>query len=161
MDVGDAIEDEHGLDGKVPGTGTVGRRYDDGDAADDERHQGTADAEVGREIEAEEGQVVVQKVADPDADGEEGEQRDVAHVLQRDDALPDATQRGLHLIIYRELAQQQVQQERHSRQTDGHHQIACPRETVQDVVQVGTRLAEEGAEGAHLHQQHNAARHSV
>ena len=34
--VGYAIEDEHGLDGKVPGAGTVGRGHDDGYGADDE-----------------------------------------------------------------------------------------------------------------------------
>ena len=31
-----AIEDEHGLDGKMPGAGTVGRGHDDGYGADDE-----------------------------------------------------------------------------------------------------------------------------
>ena len=62
--IGYAIENQHRLHGKVPGSGTVGCGYDDGDGAYDERHQGTAQAQVGGEVETEEGQVVVQEVAD-------------------------------------------------------------------------------------------------
>ena len=34
--VGDTIEDEHRLDGEMPGACSVGRRHDDGDGAHDE-----------------------------------------------------------------------------------------------------------------------------
>ena len=66
-----AIEDEHGLDSKVPGTGTVGRGYDNGYRAYDERDQCTTQTQVCREIEAEEGEVVVQEVADPNTKASE------------------------------------------------------------------------------------------
>ena len=66
--VGDTIEDQHGLDGKVPRTGTVGGRYDDGEVGHDKRHEGTTDTQVGCEVEAEEREVVMQKIAHPDSD---------------------------------------------------------------------------------------------
>ena len=69
--IGHTIKNEHGLDGEMPGTGTVGGGHNDGEVGYDKRNQGTADTEVGREVEAEERQVVVQKVAHPDADGKE------------------------------------------------------------------------------------------
>ena len=154
--VGNTIEDEHGLDGKVPRTGTVGGGYDDGYGAYDECHQRTAQSEMGREVEAEEGEIVVQEIAHPDGEGEEGEQGYVLDVLQRDDALPDAAKRRAYLIIYGEFAQQEVQQDEHGCGADGYHQIACPREAVEDVVQIGARLLEEGAKGAHLQQNDNS-----
>ena len=150
--VGDTIEDEHGLDGKVPGTGTVGGGHDDGYGADDEGYEGTAKTEMGGEVEAEEGKVVVEEVAEPDGYGEEGEQRNVLDVLQRDDALPDTAKCRAYLIIYGKFAQEEVEQDEHGDGTDGHDEIACPGESVEDVVEVGARLAEEGAEGAHLQQ---------
>ena len=72
-----AVEDEHRLDSEMPGTGAVGRRHDDGEVGHDERHEGTAEAEVGREVEAEEGQVVMQEVTYPDAYGEQQVERQV------------------------------------------------------------------------------------
>ena len=72
-----AVEDEHGLDGEMPGAGTVGRRHDDGEVGHDERYEGTAETEVGREVEAEERQVVMQEVAHPDAYGEQQVERQV------------------------------------------------------------------------------------
>ena len=146
------IEDEHGLYGKVPGTSTIGCGYDNGDGADDERHQGTAQAEVCGEVEAEEREVVVQEVAEPDAEGEEGEEGNVLDVLQRDDTLPDAAERRAYLIIYRKFVQQEVEQDEHGEATDGNNEVACPRESVEDVVEIGARLAEEGAKSTHLQQ---------
>ena len=72
-----AVEDEHGLDGEMPRAGTVGRGHDDGEVGYDERHEGTAEAEVGREVEAEEGEVVMQEVTYPDAYGEQQVERQV------------------------------------------------------------------------------------
>ena len=66
--VGDTIEDQHGLDGKVPRAGTIGRWYDNGKVGNDKRYEGTADTQVGCEVEAEEREVVVQEVAHPDSD---------------------------------------------------------------------------------------------
>ena len=57
--VGNAVENEHGLHGEVPGAGTVGSRYDDCNAADNEGHHSTGEAEVSSEVETEEGEVVM------------------------------------------------------------------------------------------------------
>ena len=152
LGVGHAIEDEHGLHGEVPGAGTVWRGHDDGYGADNERDQRTTQSEVAGEVETEEGQVVMQEVANPYTKGEEQEQGNVAHIFQRDDALPDAFQRRAYLIIYRELSQQEMQQNENSNKTKAHHHIASPRETMQNAVKAGARLLEERAEGAHLEQ---------
>ena len=69
--VGYTVENEHGLDGKVPGAGTIGCWYDNGKVGYYERYQGTTDAEIRCEVKAEERQVIMQEVAHPDANGEE------------------------------------------------------------------------------------------
>ena len=99
LGVGDAIEDEHRLDGEMPRPGTVRGGHDDGYGAYDERHEGARQAKMGGEVEAEEGEVVVNEIAEPDADGEKEKQGDVLHVFQRSHALPDAVQGGLHLVV--------------------------------------------------------------
>lgn len=99
MVVGYAVEDEHSLHCEMPGTGPVGSRHDYGDAAHDERHEGARQAKMGGEVETEEGEVVVNEIAEPDADGEKEKQGDVLHVFQRSHALPDAVQGGLHLVV--------------------------------------------------------------
>ena len=104
MDVSDSIENEHGLDGKVPRSGTVRRRNDDGNGSDDEGHHRTAYSQVCREVEAEECQVVVEEVADPDSQCEEDKEWYVLYVLQRDDPLPDAFDGRTYLIIYRQFS---------------------------------------------------------
>lgn len=104
--VGDTIEDEHRLDGEMPGACSVGRRHDDGDGAHDEGDQGAGEAEVGGGVEAEEGEVVVDEIAAPDGEGVEKEQGFVPYVAQGHNALPDAAERGAYLIIYTETAQQ-------------------------------------------------------
>ena len=55
--VGNTIENQHGLDGKVPGTGTVGRRNDDSEVCYDKRYKGTTNTQVGGEVEAEKREV--------------------------------------------------------------------------------------------------------
>ena len=96
-----AIEYQHGLHGKVPRTRSVGCRYDDSNTSYDEGNQRTSYSQVCRKVEAEECQVVVQEIAQPDAQREAYEQWNVTDVLQRDDSLPDTTQCSLYLIIYR------------------------------------------------------------
>ena len=82
LGVGDAIEDEHRLDGEMPRAGTVGGGHDDSYRTNDERYEGTRQSEMRRKVEAEERQVVVNKVAQPDTYREEQEQRDVADIFQ-------------------------------------------------------------------------------
>jgi hypothetical protein len=72
--VSDPIEDEHRLDGKVPGAGTVRGRHDDCDAAHNEAYQGTAQSEIGSEVEAEEREIEVEKIAQPNTKGEKEKQ---------------------------------------------------------------------------------------
>ena len=54
-----------------------------------------------REVETEEGEIVVQEIAHPNGQRIKREQWNVAHIFQRNHSLPDTTQRGLYLIIYR------------------------------------------------------------
>ena len=77
-----AIEDKHRLDGKMPGTSTIRCWHDDGKVGYDEGYQCTADTEVRREVEAEEGEVVMQEVHHPDADGEKEIERQVLDASQ-------------------------------------------------------------------------------
>ena len=80
--VGHTVEDEHGLDGEMPGPSTVRCRYDDGKVGHDEGDQCTADAQMRREVEAEERQVIVQEIAHPDTDGEKEIERQVLDTSQ-------------------------------------------------------------------------------
>ena len=75
--VGHTIEYQHGLDGEMPGTCTVGGGYDNGKVGHHKRDQRTTDTKVRREVEAEEGEVVMQEVHHPDADGEKEVERQV------------------------------------------------------------------------------------
>ena len=151
--VGNTIEYQHGLDGKVPRAGTIRRWYDNGKVGHDKRHEGTADAQVSRKVEAEEREVVVQEVAHPDTDREKQVEGQVLYTSQREHALPDTAQRHLYLIIYREVLQQQVEQDEDGDGTDRCDYITHRRKTVEDMVERGARLLEEGAEDTHLHQQ--------
>ena len=69
--VGNAVEDEHRLDGEMPRTSTIGRWHDDGEVGYHKGNQRTADTKFRCEVEAEECQVVMQEIHHPDADGEE------------------------------------------------------------------------------------------
>lgn len=95
------------------------------------------------------------EIAKPDANGEEEEQGDVLHVLQRGHALPDAVQGGLHFIVNGQAAQQEMQEQQGGDAADGRHEPAGGRE-LQQRVETRACLVEEGAEDAHLEQ--NGAR---
>ena len=101
--VGQSIEDEHGLDGEMPGTGSVGGGHDDCDAAHHKGDQGAGDAQMGSGGEAEEGEIIVQEIAAPYPQCEQQVERYVAHMAQREHSLPDAAEGGFHLIIYRQF----------------------------------------------------------
>ena len=57
--IGDAVEDEHGLDGEMPGTGTVGGGDDDGEGSDAEDEEAGEGADAAGEVEGVEGEVEV------------------------------------------------------------------------------------------------------
>ena len=75
--IGHAIEDEHRLDGEMPGPSTIRCWHDDGKVGHDEGYQCTADAKIRREVKTEERQVVMQEIHHPDADGEKEVERQV------------------------------------------------------------------------------------
>ena len=75
-----SVENEHRLDSKVPWTGSVGRRHHHGNASHNESHHGTTDAKMAGEIEAEECEIVVEKITAPDGKGENDEQWHVSHI---------------------------------------------------------------------------------
>ena len=151
--VGYTIEDEHGLDSEMPGTGTVGGGYDDGYGAYDEGDQGTGETETGSTLETEEREVVMDEITAPDGKGVEQEQGLVTHAAQRHHALPDATERGAHLVVDAETAQQEMEQDEGSNATDGSDEVTGKGEAGQDGVETGSCLLEEGAEDGHLPQQ--------
>ena len=101
--VGNAIEDEHGLNGEMPRACTIRRRNDDCNGANHECYHSTGQSEMLCKIEAEKRQVVVQEVAGPNAKSKAHEERYVANMTQRDDALPNAAERRTYLIIYRKV----------------------------------------------------------
>ena len=153
--VGDTIEDEHRLDGEVPGACTVGGGHDDGDGAYDERDKGAGEPEVGGGVEAEEGEVVVDEVTAPDGEGVEDEEGLVAHAAQRHHSLPDASEGGAYLIIYAEAAQQEMEEHQGGDGAHGGDEVAGEGEAGEDGVDAGAGLLEEGAEDGHLAQQHH------
>ena len=65
-----AIEDEHRFDGKVPRPRSIGGWDNDCEVGNDKGYQCTTDAEVGCKVETEEGEVIMQEVHHPDANGE-------------------------------------------------------------------------------------------
>ena len=77
-----AVEDEHRLHGEMPRSRSVWRRHQYGDAADDEGYQSAHHAEVACRLKALEREIVVQEVAQPDAQCEGDEERYVLNVLQ-------------------------------------------------------------------------------
>ena len=98
-----AVENQHRFHGEMPRSGTIRRGYDDGETADDERSHRTADTQRLHRVETEKCQVVMQEITAPNRHRIEHEQRNIPHVSQRHDALPNARQRLPHLIIYRGL----------------------------------------------------------
>lgn len=107
--VGYTIEDEHGLDSEMPGTGTVGGGYDDGNGAYDEGDKGTGETETGSTLETEERKVVMDEITAPDGEGVEKEQGLVTYAAQRHHALPDATEGGAYLVVDAETAQKEME----------------------------------------------------
>ena len=98
-----AVENQHRFHGEMPRSGTIRRGHDDGETADDECRHRTADTQRFHCVKTEECQVVMQEITAPNRHRIEHEQRNVPHVPQRHDALPNARQRLPHLIIYRGL----------------------------------------------------------
>ena len=76
------IEYQHGLYGKMPGTGTVGCRYDDGDGTYHEGYHGTRQPQMLSKVEAEEGEIIMQEVTPPDGEGEDDKQGQIPDILQ-------------------------------------------------------------------------------
>ena len=120
-----AIEYEHCLDGKMPRTGSVWSRYDDRYAAHDECHQTAHQIEMGGCFEALEGEIVVEEIAQPDAQCKGDVERYISDTFQRDDTLPESSQCCFHLIIYSESLEQIVSQDEYCYATDSCHYVTC------------------------------------
>ena len=74
-----AVEHEDRLDCKVPGACAVRSGDQHGEGADHECHEGCQRSKMGREVEAKEGEVEMQIIAHPDADGIEDEKQRALH----------------------------------------------------------------------------------
>ena len=154
-----AIEQEHGLHGEVPGPCSVGCGHHHGYRSHDEGHQGAAHSQVGGGVEAEEREVVVEEIAQPDGRREADEERHVLHVAHRQHALPQSEEYSFHLIIYSHAAQQVPQQYDYRHAADGRHHPSCGGEAGQHLVDACARLLEEGVEDAELAEQRDARYH--
>ena len=121
----DAIENEHCLDGKMPRSGSVGSWYDDRNAAHDECHQTAHQIEMGGCLEALEGEIVVEEIAQPDTQCKGDVERYISDTFQRDDTLPESPQCCFHLIIYSESLEQIVSQNEYCYATDSGHDVTC------------------------------------
>ena len=111
---------------------------------------------MARRFKALEGEIIVQEVAQPDAQGEGDVERYVSHALQRDYSLPESVQRSFHLIIYSQFLEQYVSQEEYGDAADGGNQVSCGCEVAQDAVHARARLVEEVQEDGNLHQEHQS-----
>ena len=150
VDVAYAVEDEHCLNGKVPRTGTVRRRNDDGDAAHDERYESARHTKVRRSLETEEREIIVEEITRPYAQRERHEKPRVLHVAHSHDALPDATHHSAYLIIYGKALQQIPREYEHSDAANGSHGVTRSREFGEYRLEVGARLCKERVEDAQL-----------
>ncbi len=65
-----AIEYEHCLHGEMPRSGFIRCRYDDRYASHDKGYQSARQIEMAGCFEALEGEIIVQEIAQPDAQGE-------------------------------------------------------------------------------------------
>ena len=79
-----SIENQDGLHGKMPRTSAIGGGHNHRDASHDEADDGGCEAKALREVEAPEGDPVVQEVATPYGYCVEGKQPFVLYVSQRE-----------------------------------------------------------------------------
>ena len=89
---GYAIKHEHGLDGKMPRTGTVRGGHKHGKGADTEDEEGLRRIDRRSEVETKEGYVEMQEIATPNSQRPEQVKRQIADITQRDDAGPKIAQ---------------------------------------------------------------------
>ena len=138
--VGHSVENKHCLDGEMPRPCTVGSRHNHRNAAHDKRHQSAGQAQAGCEIEAEEREIIMKKVACPNGNGVENELRHVANFAQRHHTLPYPGERFLNLIIYRQLAQYDVDSHAGCDATYDSHYPTRRRELHEEVVEARSGL---------------------
>lgn len=152
----DAVEYQHRLDSEMPWSGSVGGRNYHGNAADDERHQSAHDTEVAGGFEALECEIVVQEIAQPNAQGKDDEQGYVFDTFQGGNPLPQSLESSFHLIIYSQLLEQNMQQDEHCDATDGSDEIAGGGKLLQDALHARARFVEKIEEDRNLQKKDNA-----
>ena len=109
----------------MPRSGSVRSWYDDRYAAHDECHQTAHQIEMGGCLEALEGEIVVEEIAQPDAQCKGDVERYISDTFQRDDTLPESSQCCFHLIIYSESLEQIVSKDEYCYATDSGHNVTC------------------------------------
>ena len=80
-------QDEHSLDGKMPGAGTVGRGHEDSETADAEHKECVKGTDHRHEVEGKKGYVEVEEIACPNEDTVEQVQPKAAYVAQGENAV--------------------------------------------------------------------------
>ncbi len=149
-----AIQDEDGLDGKMPGTCPVGRRNNHRDAAHGETDNRHRKAQILSEVEAVEGNPVVEEVTAPDGKGVEPEQPFVSHVFEGKDAL---SQFANHLLQFGHEGKPlhgDPQEDDGDDGADGCYDVSGCRKSSQGVPEVGACAVEEGTEDGNLRKNH-------
>ena len=108
-----------------------------------------------REVEAQEGDPVVQEITAPDGKCVEGEKSLMLDALQGENAFLHLVDHILHLRHERETLHEQPKEEQRDDQTDGSDDIARGGESSQDITKIGARAVEERGEDAHLREDDN------
>ena len=103
---GDAIEHHHGDDGKVPRTGTVGGGHQNGKGSGNEHHKTGSYRKLRGEAEAEEGEVEMEVVTEPDTQRVGYKEGHTAYTPEGEDTLPHIEHDTLDPLVEAEHTQQ-------------------------------------------------------
>ena len=149
----DAIEHHHCDDGKVPRSGAVGRRNHHGDTAYHEHHQSGQEAQVVGKVEAEEGQIEMQEIAQPDSQCIAEKQQFMLHMAQRQDTHPHILEDAAHPGKNRHIAHQEKHQADKGYQACNYNIKVSRGEHMRPRLRIGSGLLEERPEHGSLQQE--------
>lgn len=148
--LGNAIKDEHRLDGEMPGACTVRRGDEDGEGADAEDEESGERVDAAREVEGEEGEVEMQVIACPDAYAIKEIEREVVDLAERDESVDKALHTGVDLAEEVETAEQEPQEDDGGHAADDGDPPTRRREAPHEGMDVEARLEEELLEHGQL-----------
>lgn len=160
--IGDAdpVKHHHGDDGKVPRARPIGSRNNDRKRTADKHYQRSQYAQVFGKPEAIEGNIKMEKIAEPDEERIYNEEGDILYVFQRHNAFVDIQGDAFHLLIEEKSMPQVIEQDKNADDTkkndikpDGGKQVHQRRN-------FSARLLEESNKHRHLQQKSKAGNES-